>query len=130
MPLLDYPTLHALAVESDTVTQPCACVASLTTAWESQPIAFPHAQLQLTGTLRVSAFDEPTFEEYHPDGTRFWSPDAPISPRHYPANRCTLWTCTVCGRRFLRYQEGGGYFVEDRVRRLLSHLLVDAPLQA
>lgn len=130
MSWIDHPTLQALAVQSDAVTQPCACIASLGTAWESQSIAFPHEQLRPTGTLRESAFEEPTFEEYHPAGTHFWSPEAPISPRHYPANRSTLWTCTVCGRSFLRYQEGGGYFTEDRVRRLVGRLLVDAPLQA
>jgi len=125
---LDYPSLAALAAQSDAVTQPCACTRSLSAAWESQPVSFPEAQLRQVGTLRESAYDEPTFDEYHPAGTRFWSPDAPISPRHYPANRSDVWACTLCGRHFLRYVEGGGYFVDQRVRRLSAALLADAPL--
>lgn len=123
----DFDSLARLAAQSDAVTQSCGCCKSLSTAWESQPVHFPEEQLKQVGTLRQGAYDEPTFDEYHPDGTRFWSPDAPISPRHYPANRSDVWVCTVCGRYFLRYLEGGGYFVDHRVRRLNGALLVDAP---
>ncbi|WP_313960328.1 hypothetical protein [Bordetella genomosp. 13] len=101
---------------------------SLSDAWTSEPVSFPESQLRQVGTLRESAYDEPTFEEYHPDGTHFWSPEAPIAPRYFPANRSDAWQCVVCERIFLRYVEGGGYFVDRRVRRLMGKLLVDAPL--
>ncbi|PWK37284.1 hypothetical protein [Cupriavidus plantarum] len=124
--LLDYPALLALARASDAVTTDCGCVKSLSTAWESQPVSFPEEQLKEVGTLRESDEDELTFDEYHPDRTQFWSPEAPIAPRFYPANRCDVWGCTICGRHFLRYVEGGGYFVDRRIRKLSAALLVDA----
>lgn len=124
---LDYPALVALAQQSDAVTAPCACVRSLSAAWESQPVSFPEDQLREVGTLRVSE-DEPPFDEYHPARTQFWSPEAPIAPRYFPYNRCDVWACAVCGRHFLRYVEGGGYFVDRRIRKLAAALLVDAPL--
>ncbi len=127
-PFLDHAAVARLAVRSDAVTQPCACVKSLSDAWTSEPVSFPESQLRQVGTLRESAYDEPTFEEYHPDGTHFWSPEAPIAPRYFPANRSDAWQCVVCERIFLRYVEGGGYFVDRRVRRLMGKLLVDAPL--
>jgi len=124
--LLDYPALLALARASDAVTTDCGCVKSLSAAWESQPVSYPEAQLTEIGTLRESD-DEPTFDEYHPERTQFWSPEAPIAPRYYPSNRCDVWACTTCNRHFLRYVEGGGYFVDRRIRKLSAALLVDAP---
>ena len=62
--------------------------------------------------------DEPTLDEHHPAGTHFWSPDAPIAPAFHPANRCDVWQCSACGRAFLRYTEYGGYYQDERVRRL------------
>lgn len=127
-PYLDFPTLSALAARSDAVAQDCACDKALGAAWESLPVSFPEEQLREVGTLRAPDCDEPSFEEHHPDGTRFWSPQAPISPRHYPYNRCEVWACAACGRHFLRYIEGGGYFFDRRIRRLKASLLTDAPL--
>ena len=80
------------------------------------------------GTLVSSDGNEPTFGEYHPNGTRYWSLDAPIAPRYFPYNRCDVWECTVCRRSFLRYTEGGGYFVDRRIRLLDASLMVDAAL--
>jgi len=127
-PFLDYDVLARLAADSDAVTQPCDCVKSSSLAWQSEPVSFPEAQLRRVGTLRASVYDEPTFEEYHPAGTDLWSPEAPIAPRYFPANRSEVWACTCCGRHLLRYQEGGGYFVDRRARRLTAGVLVDAPL--
>lgn len=127
-PFLDHAALAVLAARSDAVDQPCACVKALSLAWTSEPVSFPQDQLRQVGTLRADPYDEPTFDEYHPHGTHFWSPEAPIAPRYYPANRSEAWACTVCGRHFLRYVEGGGYFVDRRARRLAGQLLVDAPL--
>ncbi|SAI59315.1 Uncharacterised protein [Bordetella ansorpii] len=127
-PFLDHAAVAALAARSDAVTQPCACLKSLSAAWTSEPVSFPEAQLRQIGTLRESAYDEPTFEEFHPAGTHFWSPEAPIAPRYFPANRSDVWECTTCGRVFLRYVEGGGYFVDRRVRPLAGELLVDAAI--
>ena len=56
------------------------------------------------------------------------SEDAPIAPRYYPYNRCTVSRCMNCGRNYLRYNEAGGYFTELRIRALQPGLLVDAAL--
>lgn len=127
LPFLDYPALAGLAAQA--AKPGCLCGKTLPSpAWESLPVSFPEEQLRVVGTLRASDYDEPTFDEYHPKGTRFWSPDFPIAPSYFPYNRCDVWACTVCGQHYLRYTEGGGYFVDRRIRRLDAALLVDAPL--
>ena len=70
---------------------------------------------------------EATYTEYHPAGTSYWSPDAPIAWRHFPYNRCSILQCTECGRSCLSYVEAGGYYVEARIRALDPTLLVDPP---
>ena len=130
-PYLDHAALTALAQRSQQVTQPCACSKLPVDGWQSQPLSLPENQLSQIGALVAESgdepMDEPTFAEYHPDGTRYWSPDAPIAARYFPYNRCTVWACTQCTRAFLRYQEGGGYFVDQRIRALnKAALIVDA----
>jgi hypothetical protein len=71
-------------------------------------------------TLRDPELYEPTFEEHHPNGTRYDSPDAPVALRFFPYNRCDLWRCTQCQRHLLRYTEFGGYYVDHRVRAVSS----------
>ncbi len=127
-PRFDYATLIEFASRSQAVSEPCLCTKTPVDGWESMPLSLPEAQLLEVGTLIAAEDEEPTFGEYHPDGTRYWSADAPIAPRYFPYNRCTVWECAVCRRSFLRYTEGGGYFVDRRIRRLNAALIVDAPL--
>ena len=61
--------------------------------------------------------------EYHPDGTRYWSANAPIAVDFFPYNRCEVWACKRCSRAFLRYTEYGGYYIEPRIRLLNPALL-------
>ena len=75
-------------------------------------------------TLRDPDVLEPTFEEYHPNGTRYESPDAPVSLAHFPTNRCEVHACQRCGQHVLRYTEYGGYYVDPRARRLNPDLIV------
>jgi hypothetical protein len=127
-PYLDYRALHELALHSQAAAHDCSCIRTAIAGWESVPLSLPEAQLREIGTLVNPEHTEPTFSEYHPDGTRYWSPDAPIAPRYFPYNQCSVWQCTVCERSFLRYTEGGGYFVDRRIRLLNASLLVDAAL--
>jgi hypothetical protein len=127
-PLLDFAALSELASRSEAVTIACACHATPTDGWQTLPLSMPEAQLREAGTLAEQHQDDATFAEYHPHGTRYWSADAPIAPRYFPYNRCTVSECTVCGRSYLRYVEGGGYFVDQRIRQLKASLLVDAAL--
>lgn len=120
--------LKALAEASAKVTQPCACAIDTYRGWTRIPVEFPEQQMRVVGTLVEDPYAEPTFAEYHPDGTEYWSPQAPIALRHYPFNRCSVLRCTVCGRAALKYVEAGGYYVEPRIRALDPALVVDVPV--
>ncbi|MBC5781887.1 hypothetical protein H8N03_02960 [Ramlibacter sp. USB13] len=127
LPLLDAPALRALAQAHDGPGCP-ACAAIRAPGWEALPGGFDASRLRKAGTLRDPRVDDPTLEEWHPQGTRSWSPEAPVAPAFFPYNRCDAWQCAACGRPFLRYTEYGGYYVEERVRELHAALVVDAPL--
>lgn len=88
---------------------------------------WPDARLQKVGTLRDVEQYEPSYEEFHPRGTRIDSPDAPIALQHFPANRADVYRCSQCHRIVLHYQEAGGYYTEARVRLLDPSLVVDEP---
>ena len=85
--------------------------------WESLPSGFEQETLRLLGTLRIEDAPE-CWDEHHPNGTNQWSSDAPISPSHYPYNRSDVVECKFCERKFLRYTEYGGYYLDERIREL------------
>jgi hypothetical protein len=124
--LLDFTALSKLATQSDANASACTCTKTPLDGWQSMPLSLSETQLREIGTLMVPSEEEPTYSEYHPHNTRYWSADAPIAPRHFPYNRCSVWACIECGRCYLRYTEGGGYFVDQRIRALRAALLVDA----
>ena len=126
MSLIDFATLSALAATSAGITQPCSCCAVPLDAWQRLPTSLELDRFEEVGTLVVDAYDEPSFKEYHPQGTRYDSADAPIAPRYYPANLSQVARCLGCGRHYLRYNEAGGYFTELRIRALRPELLADA----
>ena len=128
MQKIEFPALIQLARASSAVTAPCTCIAVPLAAWQAQPLTLELDSFEDIGTLMDDPYDEPTFAEYHPAGTRAYSDDAPIAPRFYPYNRCTVARCMQCGRVYLRYNEAGGYFTELRIRALQPALLVDAAL--
>lgn len=107
---------------------PCTCTKTPLDGWQSQPLSLDETQLREIGTLWPQDDPEPTFAEYLPNKIQYWSPDAPIAPRYFPYNRCGVWECSVCGRLYLRYTEGGGYFVDRRIRALRLALIEDVPL--
>jgi hypothetical protein len=125
---LTFDGLMELARSPDSVTQACPCGIDRFREWTRIPADFPQAQMRTAGTLAGDPYVEATYTEYHPQGTGYWSSGAPIAPRFFPYNRCTVLQCTVCGRTCLSYVEAGGYYVEPRVRALDPALLVDAPL--
>jgi hypothetical protein len=107
----------------------CACVLKNCQGWESvSEDRWPANQMQAQGTLREDLPDgqmEPTFEEFHPQGTRYDSPKAPIALKYFPYNRCDVFACTKCGCGVLKYTEYGGYYVDHRVRLIDPDLLVE-----
>jgi hypothetical protein len=105
---------------------PCHCALGPCAGWESMTEdRWPAEQMAPVGTLRDPEAYEPTFEEHHPGGTRYDSPDAPVAVRFFPYNRCDVWRCSVCQRHLMRYTEFGGYYVDHRVRALQPDQIVD-----
>ena len=124
-PVLDANALRDLAARQ--AGPGCnACTAIRAPGWEALPGSFDATALRKVATLRRPGVDDPTLEEYHPAGTRSWSPEAPIAPASFPYNRCDVWQCASCGRPFLRYTEYGGYYVEERIRELHADRIADA----
>jgi hypothetical protein len=115
-----------LAVAQETPARACQCAIGACAGWESlAEYRWPARQMTPVGTLRDLDVDEPSFEEHHPQGTRYDSPNAPIAPKFFPYNRCEVWHCTQCDRHLLRYTEFGGYNVDHRVRVLDPDNIVD-----
>ena len=126
---LDTATLIDLARRAQAKTPgPCACTKTPLDGWQSQPVSLDETPLREIGTLLAEDTPEPTVAEYLPGKTTYWADDAPIAPRYFPYNRCSVWECTSCARLYLRYTEGGGYFVDRRIRALRLALIEDAPL--
>ncbi|KKB64902.1 hypothetical protein WM40_02570 [Robbsia andropogonis] len=133
MPFLDAPALLEIAravplSSAHPVSISCGCAKSSLAGWQSQPLSFDESTLEEIGTLMPPGVDEPSYEEYLPGSTTYWADDAPIAPRHFPYNRSGVWRCRVCASVFLRYTEGGGYFVDRRIRALDAALIQDVPL--
>lgn len=125
---LQFDDLQALARASSAAAAPCGCSIAQYTGWTRVPVSFPEDRMRTVGTLIEDPYAEASFAEHHPHGTNYWSPDAPIAPRYFPYNRCSVHQCADCSRCCLRYVEAGGYYVEPRIRALQPGLLTDAAL--
>jgi len=125
-PLMDYATLFTLAEKTTAIAQPCTCTAKALLGWEGWPVTLREAQLRQIGTLVQFEEEEATLDEYHPQGTSYWSVEAPIAPLYHPYNQCGVWECVACGRGYLRYNDDGAYHSESRIRILTASLIVDA----
>jgi len=123
---IDFAELKQLAAVSEAVAVPCSCHDAALFAWQTVPYSLTLEQFEEVATLVEDPYAEPTFAEYHPNGTRYDSADAPIAPRYYPANLSQVLRCVKCNRHYLRYTEGGGYFTEQRIRALRPQVLKDA----
>jgi hypothetical protein len=104
----------------------CKCPLQKHDGWQSIPEhRWPQEHLHERGTLRKSNSEEPSFVEHHPNGTRFESPEAPVALEFFPYNRCTVFSCGQCHQIVLKYTEAGGYYVEQRARRIRADLIVN-----
>lgn len=124
----DTGELISLAHQSSRIDTPCSCQKSQLAGWSTQPLSLPDAQLHDIGTLAEMDPEAASYEEYLPEGTQYASDNAPIAPRYFPYNRCAVSECVICKRCFLRYTEGGGYFVDKRIRQLDPDVIVDVAL--
>ncbi|WP_238136688.1 hypothetical protein [Variovorax sp. JS1663] len=126
--MINAAELRALASKaSKAEAAGCVCTPLQTPSWESITDERWPAEVQRVGTLRQADVDEPTFEEFHPDGTRYESADAPVAVAWFPFNRSDVYACSRCRSVFLRYTEYGGYYVDHRVRRVDPQLVVPGP---
>jgi hypothetical protein len=118
--------LKSLAKQAPT---PCQCALKICKGWESVgDDRWPAAQMERAGTLRPELPEgqfELSFEEFHPEGTRYDSPDAPFAVDYFPYNRCDVFKCTTCQCAVLKYTEYGGYYVDHRVRLVDAAKVVD-----
>ena len=119
---LNAQQLHLLA-STHHMTECQFCNALNCSGWESIPTDFQEAQFSIIGTLRFEGAEN-IWQEYHPLKTSIWSADAPIAPRHYPYNRSDVLQCQTCLRIYLSYTEYGGYYLERRLRKVDSQLIV------
>jgi len=123
---IDTQALLALAASSSSVTSDCDCLARDLKGWASWPVGYREEAFTEIGTLARYPSEEATIDEYHPGGTTYWSPNAPIAPRYYPYNQCTVWRCHSCERVYIRHNDDGAYHVERRIRQLQEALVIDA----
>ncbi|MCL6485126.1 MAG: hypothetical protein I4O49_13340, partial [Janthinobacterium lividum] len=126
MLFIDFPALSVLAAASALVTKKCSCCTVSLAAWQRLPTSLELDRFEEVCPLRQDLYEEPTFEAYHPNGTRSASVDSPIAPRYYPANLSHVARCPNCARHYLRYNEAGCSFTELRIRALRPELLADA----
>ena len=121
------PFIESSQALRDIVDRPhtaCQCSLERCAGWESvNDMQWPSQQLELVGTLRDPDVYEPGFEEHHPNGTRYESANAPVSIKHFPYNRCEVFSCNRCAQHVLRYTEFGGYYVDPRGRRITAGLI-------
>ncbi|WP_293405806.1 hypothetical protein [Polaromonas sp.] len=128
MQKLDADSLKQLAAARKGTA--CSCPLRPTACWESfTEDRWPKAQMTALGTLRDPDIYEPTQQEFHPDGTRYASPDAPVAVKFFPYNVCDVYGCGSCHKVLLRYTEFGGYYVDHRVRALDAGLIPQADIK-
>ncbi|NWD07932.1 hypothetical protein [Pseudomonas gingeri] len=125
--LIDAQTLLDLAVKSSAITAECLCLQRNLEGWSSWPVGYREEAFVELGTLAKYPAEEAVIDEYHPEGTTYWSPSAPIAPLYYPYNQCTVWSCGACKRIYIRHNDDGAYHVERRIRFVRPALVIDAP---
>ena len=102
MMAIDFAGLKRLAEQSAAVAVPCSCHDAALLAWRAVPVTLELDQFEEVATLVDDPFDEPTFAEYHPHGTRYDSDDAPIAPRYFPCNRFAVASAPRITRKICR----------------------------
>lgn len=103
----------------------CSCTLKNALGWTSVSESDWPEHMKAVASLQDPQTLEPSFEEFHPRGTRYDSPHAPIALRFFPTNRCTVFQCEKCKQCALRYTEFGGYYVDPRARLLDPQLIVE-----
>lgn len=84
------------------------------------------SKLQILGEFENSetCISKNGYNEYHPNGTNYWSKDAPIALAFYPYHESQVRTCSACNAVFLTYAEYSGHAPQNRCRWVQPELLV------
>jgi hypothetical protein len=99
----------------------CHCPLAQHAGWKNiEEHRWPSEHMKRVGTLRDTHHIDPTFNELHPNNTRYESENAPVAVNFYPYNRSDVYHCTDCQQVVLKYVETGGYYVETRARRIIN----------
>ena len=122
---LTLQALVALANSPFTHKQCDGCVGLICDGWESIPATFDRKQLELIGSMRSDDAMN-NWRESHPLGTNSWSVNAPIAFGYHPYNKCDIYQCISCARKYLRYTEYGGYYLDERIRFLNPALITNS----
>ncbi len=124
VPFINTPeALRQLAQKPNTA---CQCSLQHCAGWESvNDTAWPADHMKVVATLRDPEVYEPTFEEQHPNGTRYESADAPVALKFFPYNRCDVHACTQCQQHVLRYTGFVGNSAYHRARPLAAERIND-----
>jgi len=123
LPLITQSDELLALTEAKPNARACTCSLKSATGWSSVSETDWPKHLCAVACLQDPQLHEPSFEEYHPEGTRYDSSLAPIALGFFPTNRSTVYACTQCHQFALRYTEFGGYYVDPRAR-LLNPLLI------
>ncbi|MBC6622591.1 hypothetical protein [Pseudomonas sp.] len=127
--ILTPENIRQIAERSSLETTACSCIRSLSQGWETLPKTLEASSLlRFIGEIPTDRAQELSLEEYHPNGTHFWSEDAPICFDFFPYNISSVWGCKCCARAFLRFTEAGAYHSEQRIR-ILRASLIGNPVQ-
>jgi hypothetical protein len=113
--------LKTLALEQQS-SQCSNCASHNFSCWETILSTFDRTAIKMVGTLQVPDAPE-NWDEYHPNGTDQWSPNAPIAIKYHPYNSSDIYQCTACQTVYLRYTEYGGYYVDERIRVVKPELV-------
>jgi hypothetical protein len=113
--VLDAQALRALAERH--TPKACQCSLGACEGWESvSGDRWPEGAVEKLGSLRATLdadgapLPEPSFAEFHPAGTRYESPEAPIAPCFFPTT-VVMFLRGPVRPVLLQYTEFGGYYV-------------------
>lgn len=122
--ILTPKNVRQIAELSSLESNACSCIRGLSQGWETLPKVLEASNLlRFIGEITIDKEQDLTLDEYHPNGTHFWSEDAPIYFEFFPYNISSVWGCKHCSRAFLRFTEAGAYHSEQRIRILRTPLL-------
>ncbi|WP_188150487.1 hypothetical protein [Teredinibacter waterburyi] len=65
------------------------------------------------------------YTELHPNGSNYWSADAPIAIHFYPYHESKINLCKECKAVLLTYTEFAGHAPQHRIRYVDKDLIVD-----